>query len=191
MLPATANQILPTGITGERTPGCDHILQVLQDLWAYTRGQRARKVAAFQFSEAEVNEYLAYSLRVKPRVGIQALAVRLFPDNEVSVLATIDYAGIQKWNDWLVPDALRPALLSARHPVQVDLTFQATDGFATFKLKHVIGPGDVVIPIPAMEWIIQAIALHQPEWYDTSKEISLPFHLQRIWTGEQSLHGTM
>jgi hypothetical protein len=186
--PTTSELILPQALPGEKTQGCDHVLRVLHALQAYTSGQSTQRVA-FEFTEAEINEYLAYSLRIKPRVGVKGLAVRFFPDNEISVLAAIDFAGVQKWNDWLIPATMRPALLDGQRPVQVDIKFQAADGSGSFKLKDVIGPGNAVIPKAAMEWIIRAIALHQPEWYDTTSDISLPFSLQRIWTATQSLFG--
>lgn len=188
VLPITSELILPPALPGEKTEGCEHVLKVLRDLQDYTNGRRAQRVT-FEFTEDEINEYLAYSLRIKPRSGVKGLAVRFFPDNEVSALATIDFASVQKWIDWLIPDALRPALLGAQRPVQVDIKFQASDGYGTFKLKNVIGPGSATIPKATMEWIIEAIALHQPEWYDTTRDISLPFHLQRIWTSKQSLFG--
>ena len=187
MLPATPEPAFPPALPGEKTPGCDHVLAVLRALQDYANGLSAQRVT-FEFTEAEINEYLAYSLRVKPRPGVNRLAVRFFPDNEISVLATIDFAGVQKWNEWLIPETLRSAL-SAPRPVQVDIKFQASGGFATFKLKNVSGPGDTVIPKTVMEWIIEAIAVHQPEWYDTTRGIPLPSRLQRIWTAQQSISG--
>ncbi len=187
-LPAAPSPTLPPALSGDKTRGCDHILNVLQILQAYSNGQRANKVT-FQFSEVEINEYLAYSLRIRPRSGIGRVAIHLLPENQVSVLTVIDFADVQKWNDWLVPEALRPAL-SVQRPLQVDVSFRAIDGFGTFELKNVIGPGNIMISKTTMKWILEAIALHQPEWYDTTQEIPLPFHLQRIWTGNQSLSGT-
>jgi hypothetical protein len=187
MLPTTPELVFPAALAGEKTPGCEHVSAVLQALQDYANGLRVQRVT-FEFTETEINEYLAYSLRVKPRPGVSRLVVRFFPDNEISVLAKIDFASVRKWNDWLIPEIMRSAL-SAQRPVQVDMKFQASDGFGTFKLKNVSGPGDIVIPKAAMEWIIQAIAVHQPEWYDTTQEIPLPFRLQRIWTAQQSLSG--
>jgi len=187
MLPASPEPAFPPTLPDRRTPGSDHVLAVLQALQNYANGVRTQRVT-FEFTESEVNEYLAYSLRTKPRPGVSRLAVRFSPDNEISVLAMIDFASVQKWNEWLVPAALRSAL-STQHPVQVDITFQASDGFGTFKLKNASGPGDAVIPKAAMEWIIEAIAVHQPEWYDTTSSIPLPFRLQRIWTANHTISG--
>ena len=189
MLPATPEPAFSPALPGEKTRGCDHVLAVLRDLQDYANGLSAQRVA-FEFTEAEIDEYLAYSLRVKPRPGINRLAVRFFPDNEISVFAIIDFAGVRKWNEWLIPETLRSAL-NAPRLVQVDIKFQASGDFGTFKLKNVSGPADTVIPKTAMEWIIQAIAVHQPEWYDTTRAIPLPFRLQRISTANQSISGDM
>ena len=189
ILPATPDPAFPPVLSAEKTPGCDHVLATLRALQDYANGLRAQRVA-FQFTEAEIDEYLAYSLRLKPRPGVSRLAVRFFPDNQISVLALIDFGGVRKWNDWLIPETLRSAL-NAPRPVQVDIKFQASGGFGTFQLKNVSGPGDTVIPKTAMEWIIQAIAVHQPEWYDTTRGIPLPFRLQRISTATQSISGDM
>ncbi len=189
LLPATSEMTLPPVRTSEKTPGCDHVLQVLRALQDNANGQGAQKVS-FEFTEAEINEYLAYSLRIKPRLGVSGLTVRFSPDNQISVSAGIDFSRVQKWNDWLIPETLRPAL-GAQRPVRVDIKFQASDGFGSFKLQNVIGPGTTVIPKTVMEWIIQAIALHQPEWYDTTQDMPLPYGLQRIWTANQAISGTM
>lgn len=188
VLPTTSNPILPRSLSGEKTASCDHVLKVLQALQDYSNGRRTQGVS-FEFTEAEINEYLAYSLRIKPRAGVKDLSVRFFQGNQVSAFARIDFSGVEKWNGWLIPGALRPTLLSMEAPAQIDFKFQASDGFATFQLKNAIGPGNAVIPKNVMEWIIQAIALHQPEWLDTTEDISLPFRLQKIWTAEQSLSG--
>src|ERR1035437_9271191 len=69
MLPATPEPAFPPALPGEKTPGCDHVLAVLRALQDYANGLSAQRVA-FEFTEAEIDEYLAYSLRVKPRPGL-------------------------------------------------------------------------------------------------------------------------
>jgi hypothetical protein len=188
LLPAVPEPSFPA-LSGQKTPGCDHVLAVLQSLQDYTNGKRTRAVS-FEFKESEINEYLAYSLRVKPRPGIAGLAVRIHANNEITVLANIDFGAVRKWNEWLIPEVLRPVFSDPR-PLRLDMAFQTADGYGAFKLKNVNGPGDIPIPTAVMEWVLQAIAVHQPEWYDTTQGITLPFHLQRIWTANQSLFGDM
>src|ERR1017187_6723218 len=63
MLPATPEPAFPPALPGEKTPGCDHVLAVLRDLQDYANGLSAQRVA-FEFTEAEIDEYLAYSLQI-------------------------------------------------------------------------------------------------------------------------------
>ena len=57
MLPATPELAFPPALPGEKTPGCDRVLAALQALQDYANGLRAQRVT-FEFTEAEINEYL-------------------------------------------------------------------------------------------------------------------------------------
>ena len=45
------------------------------------------------------------------------------------------------------------------------------------------------LPAVLVEKVIQVVAARQPEKYDTSKPVPLPFGLQRVWTGERLVMG--
>ena len=120
---------------GEDTAGVRHVLAVLKSLQSPDRGGRR---VSFEFSEAEISEYLAYSLRVTPRPGIRKLSVRLSPDNAFSVRTIMDFTAIRKWHSWILPDALK-AIASSEPVVEMDVKFEAHDGYGTFKLKSVGG----------------------------------------------------
>jgi hypothetical protein len=161
-----------------------HVQSVLQSLQSPDRaGQRV----TFQFTEAELNEYLAYSLRVTPRPGIRKLAVRLLPDDAFTVRAILDFTAIEKWNSWIVPDALK-AIAGTQPLVEMEVKFQAQDGRGTYKLKSVGGPAGTLLA-DAVSWVIQAIGLHQPEYYDTANPIPLPFGINRIRTAQGTVSG--
>ena len=169
---------------GEETAGVRHVLAVLKSLQSPDRASRR---VTFKISESEINEYLAYSLRVTPRPGIRKLSVRLNPDNAFSVRTVMDFTAIQKWHPWILPDALK-AMASSEPVVEMDMKFEAHDGYGTFKLKSVGGLGGALLADAAL-WVIQANGLHQPEYYDTTRPIPLPFGLRRIWTGQESVSG--
>ena len=120
---------------GEDTAGVRHVLAVLKSLQSPDRGGRR---VSFEFSEAEMSEYLAYSLRVTPRPGIRKLSVRLNRDNAFSVRTVMDFTAIRKWHPWILPDALK-AMASSEPVVEMDMKFEAHDGYGTFKLKSVGG----------------------------------------------------
>jgi hypothetical protein len=171
-------------LEGRATAGVAHVVAVLKALQRPDRGNGRVK---FEFSEAEINEYLAYSLRLKPRAGIRELAVRLNPDDAFSVRTVMDFESILKWHSWILPDALK-AIASADPAVEMDVKFSAHDGYGSYKLLAVRGLGGALTADAAM-WVIQAISLQQPESYDTLRPIPLPFGLRRIWTGQGSVSG--
>jgi hypothetical protein len=171
-------------LDGEETAGVRHVLTVLQSLQSPDRaGQRV----TFEFSEAEMNEHRAYSLLVTPRPGIRKLSIRLHPDNAFSVRTVMDFVTIQKWHSWILPGALK-AIASSQPEVEMEVKFQAQNGYGTFKLKSVGGLGGALLADAAV-WVIQAIGVHQREYYDTVQPIPLPFGLSRIWTGQGSVSG--
>jgi hypothetical protein len=188
VLPAPPNAALaPPGggfAEGAATTGVGHVQAVLRSLQDPDR--RGRRVT-FEFTEAEINEYLAYSLRVKPRPGILKAAVRLDPGDSFSVRTVLDLAGTLKGHSWILPEALK-AVANTEPVLEMDVAFAAHDGYATFKLKALRGLGEA-LPADAAAWIVQAIGVHQPESYDTLRPIPLPFGIRRIWTGQGTVSG--
>ena len=47
------------------------------------------------------------------------------------------------------------------------------------------------LPLPAffVQKMIQVVAARQPEKYDTSKPMRIPFGLRRVWTQDQAVMG--
>lgn len=190
-LPPTSapEALLPAPLPGDRTEGVNHVLEVLDWLGRYERGGRnpANKVS-FQLTESEVNEYLAYALRINPRPGLSSVTLKLLPDSEISALAWIDFDALAKWNAWSLPDSLRP-FLNGTKAVRVDAQFDAKDGFLNFTLKGAYGPAGTIIPMKLMEDIMRLIGLHQRELYDSRQPIPLPFGLRSMSFGKQLLGG--
>jgi hypothetical protein len=168
---------------GERTQGVEHVLALFSQL----RAAGPLQHFGFQLTEAEINEYLAYSLKTKPRPGIRRAMVKLLPDNRVDALVTIDLGALQL--PWLLPQALRP-LLSGERPVRVDAGFQVDRAAnLTFTLRDVRAFDGTPIPGSVMGPVLQLIGLKQPEYFDTSRPVPLPFGLRRVWTQQGILAG--
>jgi hypothetical protein len=166
------------------------MLDLLAALWKYDHGgrnQAAQKIA-FEIPEAEVNVYLAYALRFAPRPGIENLKVQLLPHNEVLATAVIDFDAVGRWNPGTVPVALQP-MLSGKSEIHLDAQWEAHDGIGSFTLKEAYSAEHKAIPKKVAESIIRSIGSRQPEQYDTSRPIELPFGLRRIWTESQLLCG--
>jgi hypothetical protein len=179
----------PAPLPGDKTEGVNHILEVLGWLGGYDRGGRnpANRVG-FRLPESEVNEYLAYALRINPRPGLSSVTLKLLPNSEISSLVWIDFDALTKWNSRILPTLLRP-LLNGKKAVRVDAQLDAKNGSLNFTVKGAYGPAGAMIARKVVEDVMQSIGLHQRELYNTGQPIPLPFGLKSMWCEKQLLAG--
>ena len=149
-------------------------------------GQQPARVQ-FQFTEAEVNQYLAWSLQATPRPGLNGVSIKMFPYNYVSTYTVVDFDAVERWKPGTVPALLRP-VLNGRKAIWVDYRFKAENGLATFSVEKAYFQS-IRLPAFFVEKMIQIVAARQPEKYDTTKPVPLPFGLRRLTTGEHVASG--
>ena len=158
-------------------------LRAAQD--AKAKGQN--KPVSFQLSEQEINEYMVYSLKTTPRPGLQSLTIKLFPNDYISTYTVVDFDAVEKWKPGTIPGILRP-VLSGRKSVWVDYRLAPSNGLVTFSVEKAYY-NDIRIPAFVVQKMIGVVAARQPEHYDTSKPMPLPFGLRTIWTAEHQVSG--
>jgi hypothetical protein len=175
--------------SGEITQGAMQIVDLLASLAKFDPDAKlpARKIG-FEIPERAVNEYLAYSLRNRPRPGISAITVTLLPKNDISATIEIDFNSIKQWVPELLPEPLRP-LLTGKQALQLNAHFEARNGSFTLTLKDVRGPDGKPLANKVMTDLLQSLGSHQPESYDAARPITLPFGLKRVWTEKQAVFG--
>jgi hypothetical protein len=166
------------------------VLELLDAYHKYERNGRnpLSQSVSFQLPETVVNDYLQYSLKKAPRPGIRSATVNFLPDNLVSVLLSLDFDSVERWTPGLIPASLR-SVLTADTLIRADIVFQVHDGVLTFTLKQAHAPERGLSVKELMENVIPLLAAHQPEKYDASKPIPLPFGIRKIWTEEKVLAG--
>jgi hypothetical protein len=175
--------------SGEATQGAMQIADLLASLARFDRdGRIAEQKIGFEIPERAVNEYLAYSLRNRPRPGVSSITLTLLPKNDISAAIEIDFSSVTQWVPEILPEPLRP-LLSGRQSLQVNAHFESRNGTFTFTLKDVHGPDSKPLANKIMTDLLQSIGSHQPESYDAAKAITLPFGLKRVWTEKQAVLG--
>jgi len=175
--------------SGEYTQGAMQVADLLASLNKLdSDGNPIPQKMGFEIPEQAINEYLAYSLRNKPRPGIASVTVSLLPKNELTATVEIDFNSVTQWNPEILPEPLR-TLLSGRRTMKVNAHFESGNGTFTFTLKDAHGPDGKPLDNQLMMTLLQAIGEHQPESYNAGKPISLPFGLKRVWTGKQSVMG--
>jgi hypothetical protein len=147
---------------------------------------RKGNATAVQLTDAEINEYLKYSLRTSPRPGVEAVTVKVFPYNYVSTFTVVDFDAVERWKPGTVPVLLK-AVLSGKKSIWVDYRFAANRGRATFTVEKAYFQ-DIRIPAFVVEKVIGIVAARQPEHYDTSKPMPIPFGLEQVWTQANVIH---
>jgi hypothetical protein len=135
---------------------------------------------SFALAESEITEYMRYALRTTPRPGLDSVSVKIFPQNYISTYAVIDFDALERWTPGTIPTVLRP-ILRGKQSIWVDYRFTANDSKLTFSVEKAYYDK---IPLPGffVEKMIRIVAARQPEHYDTSKPMPLPFSLRHVWT---------
>ena len=148
-------------------------------------GDRAH--IAFQLSETEIDDYLRYSLKSTPRPGLESVTVKLFPKDYISTFTKVDFDAVERWHPGTIPTVLRP-FLKGKKSIWVDCRIHAADSKLSFTVEKARYE-DLPLPAFFVEKMIQIMAARQPEKYDTSKPMPIPFGLHKVWTSGHSIYG--
>jgi hypothetical protein len=148
---------------------------------------RSGEPVSVHLADAEINEYLQYSLRVKPRPGLQSCSVKFFPKNYISTFTVVDFDAVERWKPGTIPTVLRPAL-NGRKSIWVDCRFGGANGMMVFSVEKAYFEG-VRLPALLVEKVIAIVAARQPEKFDTSKPVPIPFGLRSLWTEGTAVRG--
>lgn len=142
---------------------------------------------SFSISDSEINEYMRYSLRTAPRPGLQSVTVKVFPDNYISTYTVVDFDAVERWHPGTIPALLRP-VLSGKKSIWVDYRIQAQDFKISFSVEKAYYES-IRLPAYFVNKMIQIVAARQPEKYDTSAPMPIPFGLRQVWTSEHVIQG--
>lgn len=169
-------------------PVAQKLLRMFQELReAGAQPAAVRQHVSFALSDREINDYMIYSLRTTPRPGLNSVTVKIFPHNYVSTFTTVDFDAVERWKPGTIPGILR-AILHGKQSIWVDYRFTTTNSKITFSVEKAYY-GSIRLPAFFVEKMIQIVAARQPEHYDTSKPVAMPFSLRQVWTESQTVKG--
>jgi hypothetical protein len=146
-----------------------------------------RQRVSFRISEAEINDYMRYSLHARPRPGMDSMTIKIFPFNYISTFTVVDFDALERWRPGTVPVLLRP-VLNGRKSIWVDFRIHAQDSRVSFSVEKAYYQ-NIWLPAFFVNKAIEIVAARQPEKYDTSKPVPIPFGLRQLWTSKQLLQG--
>jgi len=164
------------------------VVQTLQSLRDYEQdGRPESQRITFELPEAIVNLYLTTSLSVTPRPALKSLKVEILPGNRMIAVGDIDWERLLEGDESMVPAKLREQLMEGG-PFKAAFTFRVESGFVTFTV-NAVPSGGIQIPDAVLRGIVRRVAQSQPEKFDTTKPIPLPFGLRTFSTREKMLVG--
>ena len=156
------------------------VTKVLDIFARLQAAQQKYQPVELQLTDAEIDEYSRYALTVTPRPGLRAFSLKVFPNNYLATLALVDFDAVERWKPGTIPTLLKP-VLSGQKSIQVDIRFQVAAGHATFTIEKAYFQ-DIRLPAIFVSHMVAALAARQPEHYDTTKPVPLPFGLKKAWT---------
>jgi hypothetical protein len=170
-------------------PVATKFLQLFQDLREADAARATGKMrhVSFQLSASEINDYSRYALHTTPRPGIDSVTVNIFPHNYISTFTVIDFDAVERWKPGTIPFLLKP-ILKGKKSVWVDYRFQAENSKVTFSVEKAYYQ-DIRLPAFFVQQMLEIVAKRQPEKYDLSKPVPLPFGLRRVSTTEHVVMG--
>ena len=165
-------------------------LQLFDQLRA---AQTTHQPVALRLADSEINDYMRYSLHAVPRPGLESVTVKIFPANYISTFTVFDFDALfgpdsqARWRPGTIPTLLRP-VLNGRKSIWIDYRFHTQGSMLTFSVEKARFQ-DLPIPALLMNKVIQIVAARQPEKYDTSKPVPIPFGLRQLWTSDHVIEG--
>src|SRR5579863_7601945 len=125
---------------------------------------------------------MIYSLKTTPRPGLSSVSVKLFGNDYISTFIKVDFDALEKWHPGTIPSLFRP-ILKGKKSIWIDFRLHAENSQLTFNVEKAHYE-DVPLPAMLVEKVIQVVAARQPEKYDTTKPMPIPFGLRKVWTTE-------
>lgn len=170
-------------------PVATKFLALFQDLRDAEAQKATGKIhhVSFRISSSEIDDYMRWSLKATPRPGLESVTVKIFPHNYISTFTIVDFDAVEKWKPGTIPGILHP-VLNGKKSIWVDYRFDDDNGKMTFSVEKAYY-GGLRLPAFFVQEMIKIVAARQPEKYDTSKPLPLPFGLRKVWTDDRFMMG--
>jgi hypothetical protein len=133
----------------------------------------------FEMSEGEVNDYLEYALKKNPRPGLEAMEVKFFDENYISTYTRVNFDAIQKWSPEVIPDVLRK-VLKGKKTIWVDFRLIPNGRGLAIIVVEKAYLNNVRVPAIVVQKMMEVVGARQPEKYDLTKPLPLPFGLRTV-----------
>ena len=161
-------------ISKEASDSCGLKVKHLEE---YTAKPDPKEKQTIQFSQSELNSFLALELRQKYHPSLKSLLVALGEDT-LQAVATIDF-DVLGMNSKSVAAKLFTKLFAGVHNLTVRGKLLARDGKGSFQLEEARFD-DTTLPNFLVEEIISAVGKKQKPPFDPMQPNTLPYNIERV-----------
>jgi hypothetical protein len=149
----------------------------LDRLKAFQEKRKPGQTQTTNFTDVEINSYLAQDLSPQYHPCLKSLVVALAKD-KLKATATIDIDRLGATSGKLMPKLIG-LLFSGVHALAADGQLVAKDGKAHFKLEQALLDGGA-LPNPLVEAIISAIGRKQNPPFDPLQPTEMPYEINKV-----------
>ena len=164
----------PAGISKEASDSCGLKVKRLEE---YTAKPDPKEKQTTQFSQSELNSFLALELSRQYHPSLKSLLVALEEDRLQGV-ATIDF-DVLSMNSKSVTAKLFTKLFAGVHNLTVRGKLLARDGKGSFQLEEARFD-DTTLPNFLVEEIISAVGKKQKPPFDPMQPNTMPYNIERV-----------
>ncbi len=164
----------PAGISKEASDSCGLKVKRLEE---YTAKPDPKEKQTTQFSQSELNSFLALELSRQYHPSLKSLLVALEEDRLQGV-ATIDF-DVLGMNSKSVAAKLFTKLFAGVHNLTVRGKLLARDGKGSFQLEEARFD-DTTLPNFLVEEIISAVGKKQKPPFDPMQPNTMPYNIERV-----------
>jgi hypothetical protein len=163
-----------SAISAEAAARCAHKLQSLED---FSAGNTKKSTQTTQFSEEEVNSYLALNLSDSYHPSLQKLTMT-FRKSRISAEAVIDFDRLGEISTGMMPKLIN-LMFSGVRTLTADGELSSSQGKAHFNLEQARFD-DRTIPNYLVNEIIALVGKTQTPPFDPTKPSELPHKIDRV-----------
>ena len=176
-------QSLDTGVD----PGVERVEEVLKNLQENELSKEPQS-KSYTLAESDLNAYLEAQLKKNEHRGVDALAVRLNPDNNLITTLDANMEELQMGQqDFAVLIFLQ--MIGSRPKVEIAGELIVEDGVGTYQVKSMLLNGTTV-PAALVQIVLTSFGRSQEPPFDPTQPFEMPYRIKtvKIEAGQFTIH---
>ncbi len=173
----------------EVDPGVERVEEVLKDLQENELSKEPQS-KSYTLAESDLNAYLEAQLKKNEHKGVDALAVRLNPDNNLITTLDVNMDELEMGQQgFAVVIFLQIWMIGSRPKVEIAGELIVEDGVGTYQVKSMLLNGTTV-PAALVQTVLTSFGRSQEPPFDPTQPFEMPYRIKtvKIEAGQFTIH---